>query len=114
MTRHHGRPESVLQHIVRQSLRHPGAVAAQDPAPLTYRQLAVGSERLAASIRAVSGARPPVVGVLLPRGNRLLVVLLAVLRLGGTYLPLNPDLPARRLAAVVDDARPDVVLAEGG
>ncbi|MDN3058674.1 non-ribosomal peptide synthetase [Streptomyces sp. SRF1] len=114
MTRHHGRPESVLQHIVHQSLRRPGAIAAQDPAPLTYRQLAVGSDRLAASIRAASGARPPVVGVLLPRGNRLLVALLAVLRLGGTYLPLNPDLPPRRLAAVVDDARPDVVLAEGG
>lgn len=63
--------------------------------------------------RLARGERPPVVAVALPRGADLLATVLAVLRLGAVYLPVNPEQPLSRLKSIVDDARPDVVVAVG-
>ena len=52
------------------------------------------------------------VGVCATRGPDLVAAILAVWRAGGSYLPLEPALPPRRLAALVADARPPVVLVD--
>ncbi len=51
------------------------------------------------------------VGVCLERSPGLVVALLGVLEAGGAYLPLDPDHPAERLALMLQDAAPPVVLA---
>ncbi|GAA3463930.1 amino acid adenylation domain-containing protein [Saccharothrix longispora] len=66
--------------------------------------------RLAHWLRA-RGVRPEdPVGVCLERGVDLLVAFWAVLKAGGAYLPLDPGYPAARLAGIVEDAAPGVVL----
>ncbi|MFF5669344.1 amino acid adenylation domain-containing protein [Streptomyces hygroscopicus] len=107
-----GRPKNILEHIVGRVALAPQAVAACDPAPITYRELARESDRLAAVLAERAGRPSPVVGVHADRGNRLLIALVAILKAGGTYLPLNPDLPAPRLSAMVEDAAPDLVLTD--
>ncbi|MDQ7803463.1 amino acid adenylation domain-containing protein [Amycolatopsis sp. A133] len=87
------------------------AVAGADGA-LTYREL-VRAARSVTALLAGHGVGPgSIVGVRLPRGTGLVVAALGVLFAGGAYLPLDPALPAERLAFVTADARPAVVLTD--
>ncbi|MGW1715510.1 non-ribosomal peptide synthetase [Streptomyces sp. NPDC002156] len=89
----------------------PDHVAVTDgDTDLTYRQLNERAARLAAGLRArgvVGGDR---VGVCLERSAELVVVLLAVLKVGATYVPLDPAYPADRLAHTARDAELGVVV----
>ncbi|WBB80949.1 amino acid adenylation domain-containing protein [Micromonospora sp. WMMD882] len=95
--------------------RQPDAVAVTGPdgATLSYRALEERANRLARQLVA-AGVRPDEpVGVALPRSVELVVTLLAVLKAGGGYLPLDPgDPPARirQLLAVAGD--PPVLAAD--
>ncbi|WP_245606219.1 amino acid adenylation domain-containing protein [Streptomyces himastatinicus] len=53
-----------------------------------------------------------IVGVRLPRTADMVVAILAVLKAGGVYLPIDPELPDERVAFLMDDARPMLVLDE--
>ena len=53
-----------------------------------------------------------IVGVALPRSEKLPIVLLAIMRTGAAYLPLDLDSPAERTAMVLDDASPAAIIAE--
>ncbi|MEU9144405.1 amino acid adenylation domain-containing protein [Streptomyces sp. NPDC048349] len=79
------------------------AVVARGRA-LTHGELHTRAEELAVRLRA-RGAGPGVlVRVCLPRCAELVVAVLAVLRAGAAYVPLDPDHPAERLAQLVDSA----------
>lgn len=53
-----------------------------------------------------------IVAVALPRSEQLLVVLLAIMHAGASYLPVELDSPGERIALVLDDASPTVLIAE--
>lgn len=93
--------------------RTPDAVAVRCGAErLTYRELDRRANRLARHLRA-RGARPErLVGVCLPRSADLVVALLAVLKSGAAYLPLDPDLPARRMSFMLADADVPLLLTQ--
>ncbi|MGW1751351.1 amino acid adenylation domain-containing protein [Streptomyces sp. NPDC002092] len=78
---------------------------------LTYRELDARAEQLAGLLTAQGAGPERVVGIALPRTAELVVAVLAVLKSGAAYLPLDPAYPAGRLAYIVDDACPVVVLA---
>ncbi|MER6348134.1 amino acid adenylation domain-containing protein [Streptomyces sp. NPDC001595] len=93
--------------IESRAARTPDATAlVHGDVSLTYAELNVRANRLAHRLRSL-GARPgAVVAVSVPRSVELVVALLAVLKAGAAYLPLDPDYPAARLAAMLDDATP--------
>ncbi|MCX5415681.1 amino acid adenylation domain-containing protein [Streptomyces sp. NBC_00059] len=73
---------------------------------LTYEELNTRANRLARHLRTL-GARPgAVVAVSVPRSVELIVSLLAVLKAGAAYLPLDPDYPEQRLTYMLQDAAP--------
>ncbi|MFI9100861.1 non-ribosomal peptide synthase/polyketide synthase [Streptomyces fildesensis] len=85
----------------------PGAEAVHDAqGTLTYGELNDAVTRLARRLVLLGAAPGRIVAVALPRGAGLITALLAVLRSGAAYLPLDPDLPADRLAHTLADARP--------
>ncbi|CRK56701.1 Malonyl CoA-acyl carrier protein transacylase [Alloactinosynnema sp. L-07] len=94
-------------------------VAAKPHAPavhtgdttLTFAELDARVSALAGALRERGVGRDMVVGVLARRSVDQLVAVLAVLRAGGAYLPLDPALPAARLAGMVDDSKARLVLA---
>ncbi|MFF7521834.1 amino acid adenylation domain-containing protein [Streptomyces pseudovenezuelae] len=79
---------------------------------LTYGELDARATRLAHRLTARGAGPEYVVGIALPRTAELVVAVLAVLKSGAAYLPLDPAYPADRLAYIVDDARPVLVLAD--
>ncbi|GAA0495301.1 hypothetical protein GCM10010361_70880 [Streptomyces olivaceiscleroticus] len=78
---------------------------------VSYRELDARANRLA-RLLAERGARPGTfVGVRLPRSADVPMVLLAVLKCGAAYLPLDPAFPAERVAWMLQDADPVVVVS---
>jgi enterobactin synthetase component F len=79
---------------------------------LSYRDLHDRSLREARRLLA-NGVKPgDIVAVALPRSEQLLVVLLAIMRTGAAYLPLDLDSPMERTALVLDDASPVALIAQ--
>ncbi|MFD6157043.1 amino acid adenylation domain-containing protein [Nocardia sp. NPDC060256] len=79
---------------------------------LTYRELDIRADRLA-GVLASRGVGPDgVVAVALPRSAELIVALVAVLKAGGAYLPIDPAYPSDRLGFVLADAAPVVVVTD--
>ncbi|WP_416966645.1 amino acid adenylation domain-containing protein [Streptomyces sp. 4F14] len=96
-----------------QAARRPDALAVTSGGEtLTYRQLTEKIDWLAGHLRA-EGVRPGrAVGVLVERGH-LPVALLAVLKAGGSYVPLDPTFPVDRLSYMAEDAGLHLVLTTG-
>ncbi|HWN44171.1 MAG TPA: amino acid adenylation domain-containing protein [Thermoanaerobaculia bacterium] len=85
------------------------AVAAGG-AVLTYAELDRRSTSLARALRRRGVGPETVVGIQLRRSPELIVALLAVLKAGGAYLPLDPDYPRERLDFMIKDAGAGLVL----
>ena len=77
---------------------------------LSYAELDTQANRLALRLVKLGVGPDVVVGISLPRTTSVVVALLAVLKAGGAYLPLDPDIPAERLAYMVDNAGANVLI----
>ncbi|HEX6350007.1 MAG TPA: amino acid adenylation domain-containing protein, partial [Candidatus Dormibacteraeota bacterium] len=89
-----------------QAGRTPNAVALLDRGRrVTYRDLERRANRLAQRLVALGARRETVVGVCLERSAETVVALLAILKAGAAYLPLDPAYPRARLAHMLEDSR---------
>ena len=111
-----GRPVSALR--LHDPLRARAAEDGRRPvlaAPggsLGYGELAAWSAGLAAGLAARGVGRGDLVPVVMDRGEELLAAVLAVLRTGAAYVPLDPRLPRERLALMLADIGASVVLTQ--
>ncbi|MFF0359568.1 non-ribosomal peptide synthetase [Streptomyces fungicidicus] len=81
---------------------------------LTYRELDARANRLARLLVGRGMGPERIVALALPRSADLVVAMLAVLKSGAAYLPLDVELPAARLAFMIADARPQLLLTTTG
>lgn len=103
--------DTVVDRFDRAADRDPGRVAlVADGSTLTFGELRDRS-RAVAGVLAGRGIGPETaVGLAVPRSLDSIVALFAVLRVGAAYVPLELDHPDERIAAIVADARPEVIL----
>ncbi len=103
----------VHQWFESQVTKAPDAVAVVcEDRSLTYGALNGRANQLAHQLRGL-GVRPGVlVGIFVERSVEMVVALLATLKAGGTYVPLDPALPSPRLAFMASDARLAVILTQ--
>ncbi|AYN37372.1 non-ribosomal peptide synthetase [Streptomyces albus] len=73
---------------------------------LTYAELDRRANRLARLLRTRGAGPEQRVALLLPRGADLVVAVLAVLKTGAAYVPVDPDYPAARVDFILSDAQP--------
>jgi amino acid adenylation domain-containing protein len=108
----HTVPDSTLTDLLEaQAARTPDRVAVRFRGEeLTYAGLAARAGLLAGQLAALGAGPERVVAVALPRSTELVVALVAVIRAGAAYLPVDVDLPAERIAMMLDDARPVAVI----
>ncbi|MEU4347672.1 amino acid adenylation domain-containing protein [Streptomyces sp. NPDC023838] len=110
----HTAPDAVLPtRFEAQAARTPQAVAVTyEGASLTYAELNARANRIA-RLLVERGAGPgEVVALALPRSLELVVALLAVVKSGAAYLPLDPGYPAERIRAVAEDAAPALLVTD--
>jgi amino acid adenylation domain-containing protein len=81
---------------------------------LTYRELDAEANRLARLLAAKGVGPGRFVAVAVPRSVELVTALLAVHKAGAAYVPLDPDYPADRIAYMLQDSQPALVLTTGG
>ncbi|GAA0573334.1 amino acid adenylation domain-containing protein [Halomonas salifodinae] len=79
---------------------------------LSYGQLDAQANRLAHWLRARGVRSESTVAFCLPRDERLLVCLLGIQKASAAYLPLDPDHPPGRQSAILERARPRLLLCE--
>ncbi|WP_442937947.1 amino acid adenylation domain-containing protein [Nostoc sp.] len=93
--------------------RTPDAVAVVfEDQQLTYQELNARANQLAHHLRSL-GVRPEVlVGICMERSLEMIVGLLGILKAGGAYMPLDPAYPQERLALILEDAKPLVLLTQ--
>jgi amino acid adenylation domain-containing protein len=103
---------SVLTRFEAQVARTPEAPAVlAEEGALTYAQLEQRANQLAHRLRHAGVGPEGRVGLLLERSLDMVVAILATLKAGGAYVPLDPEHPSERLAAVIGDAAPRIVVS---
>ncbi|WP_159051828.1 non-ribosomal peptide synthetase, partial [Streptomyces niveiscabiei] len=109
-------PDATLPELfAQQAARTPDATAVvYNDTRLTYSALDTYSNRLATLLTAHGAGPERLVALALPRSAELVVAVLAVLKTGAGYVPMDPAYPAERLAFMLADSRPVLVLAGDG
>ncbi|WP_051473471.1 non-ribosomal peptide synthetase [Saccharomonospora piscinae] len=102
---------SLIDLLDAQATATPDAIAVvADDVTLTYAELTAEADRLAASLSERGVGAERLVAVALPRTGLLPVTLLAIMKTGAAYLPIDVELPAERLAYVLADAAPALLV----
>jgi amino acid adenylation domain-containing protein/FkbM family methyltransferase len=104
--------QSVAALVEEQVARTPDAIAVSfGSSEVTYRELNERANRSAHHLQASGVGPETIVAVFLDRSVELVVALLAVLKAGGAYLPLEPGYPQERLRFMLADAGADVIVS---
>ncbi|HET8843800.1 MAG TPA: amino acid adenylation domain-containing protein, partial [Ktedonobacteraceae bacterium] len=103
-----------LHHVIEQQVsRTPQAPALRfGPACLSYQELNARANQLARILQHHGVGPEVLVGILQERSLDLVISLLAVLKAGGAYVPIDPDYPTERIALLLSDAQPALVLTQ--
>ncbi|QJC51345.1 amino acid adenylation domain-containing protein [Paenibacillus albicereus] len=95
-----------------QALRSPDRLAVHSSeGGWTYRELDRISSRMADALRSAGAGRDGIVAIAARRSLAMMAGVMAVLKAGAAYLPLDPDQPRERLADIVDDSGCRLLLA---
>jgi amino acid adenylation domain-containing protein len=86
--------------------------SSTDCQQLTYAALNQRSNQLAHYLQSLGVGPEIVVGICVERSPEMIIALLAVLKAGGAYLPLDPTYPTERLAYMLEDANVVILLTQ--
>ncbi|MDV7132528.1 non-ribosomal peptide synthetase [Williamsia muralis] len=104
---------SLVQQVLAAADRDPLAPALIfDNQVLTYNELIGRAEQVAGGLRTAGVRRGDLVGVALPRHPDALIAQLAAMFAGAAYVPIDPEYPQQRIAAIIEDAKPATVLVD--
>ena len=98
----------------RQVALHPANIALiSGGSSLSYSDLNLRANRLAHLLLRRGIGPEDLVAIALPRSSSMIISILAVLKAGAAYLPIDPSYPAERIAFLLEDAAPAAVITEG-
>ena len=77
---------------------------------ITYKELDIRSSQLANKIREKGIIPDDIVGVMLYRSLEMLISIMAIIKAGGAYMPIDPDYPEDRIKYMLDDSKSKLLL----
>ena len=93
--------------------QYPDSIAAQfNNKQLTYLELNNRSNKLAQYLQKIGVCSETLVGICVSQSVEMIIALLAILKAGGVYVPLDPSYPQERLNFMLEDARVSVLLTQ--
>lgn len=103
----------VHEFISVQAAKTPNAIAIEfDQDQITYQELEQRSNQLARYLQAKGVQSESLVGICMPRSIDFIVGILAILKAGGAFVPLDPTYPKERLALLISDAQVTLLLTQ--
>ncbi|WP_257453431.1 non-ribosomal peptide synthetase [Archangium lipolyticum] len=105
--------EATVAQLFDQAVRSHGSRIAvtYEGRSLTYAELDARATRLAGKLRAAGAGRNQMVALLVDRSLELVTAILAVVKAGAAYVPIDPDLPAERMRFILEDCGARLVVA---
>lgn len=82
-----------------------------DTESVSYAELNTRANQLAAELIAAGVGADSTVGLSMDRSVDLVAGLLGILKAGGAYVPLDPSYPPERLAHIIDQAKPEIIVS---
>ncbi|MBP6059098.1 MAG: amino acid adenylation domain-containing protein, partial [Nitrosomonas sp.] len=105
--------ERIHELFERQAKHQPQAIAVTyEDKQLTYGELNARANRIAHGLRARGVGSEVLVGLFFERSLEMVIGILGVLKAGGAYLPIDPNYPQERIAFMIEDAKPKVILTQ--
>jgi amino acid adenylation domain-containing protein len=105
--------EPLHVHVERQVRRTPGALAIEAGGEtISYAALNARANALARRLRDEGAGPERTIGVCVDRSIELVVALLAILKAGAAFVPLDASFPAERIARIAQDARPLLLVTQ--
>jgi len=107
-------PENQLLHklVEQQITDYPQKIAVRlEEKTLTFLELHLASDRLAEQLFA-KGIKNCIIGVVVERCCELIITLMAILKTGSCYLPMDPGHPRKRLQIILEEARPRCIISQ--
>jgi amino acid adenylation domain-containing protein len=107
-------PDCCIHELFEERARqYPYNIAVQfEDQRFTYQELNQGSNQLAHYLKRLGVKTGMLVGICLERSPEAVAAMLAVLKVGGAYLPLDPSYPVERLNFLLEDAQVSLVVTE--
>jgi amino acid adenylation domain-containing protein len=108
------RQDRLIHELFEQRVRlHPQAIAVTcEEESLTYFELNARANKLAWHLQEKGVGPDQLVGICVERSLQMVVGLLGILKAGGAYVPFDPNFPAERLAYMLEDAAPAVLVTQ--
>ncbi len=103
-----------IQHLFESQVRQtPTAIAALcGSAQLTYQELNIRANRVASKLRRLGVGTETLVGIYVERSLDMIVALLATMKAGGAFVPLDPTHPQERLTFILNDSQVTILLTQ--
>ncbi len=106
-------PDNILDTFTDFAKHLPNKIAVKgDMDSLTYSDLDIQSNQLASYLTKMKIGADDVVAVSTSHCPKLIIALLAIIKIGATYLPLDPSYPEIRLQEMLKDAKPKILLTQ--
>lgn len=108
-------PETTITELFRRAVqRYPEHTAVIfNDTRITYREIDIASDHLADIFSSKYNIRPGArTGILLNRSEKMIIAILAVLKTGAAYVPIDPAYPAGRISYIIEDASLSLLVSQ--
>lgn len=107
--------KTIVRLFEEQALRTPDHIAITfNHEEINYHELNKRADHLAGILRQKGVARGSIIGIFLPASPGFIISVLAVLKAGGAYLPIEPDMPEERIKYLIRNSYCSLLIAETG
>ncbi len=112
-TVHSSDQKTIVQIFEEQVIKTPGRIALTfEGQTMTYKKLNEKANQLARLLRQKGVTREQIVGIMVERSMEMVVGIIAIIKAGGAYLPIEPNFPKDRIEYMLENSQTEILMTE--